>query len=227
MTKPIIIAIDGHASTGKSTLAKALAKELEYRYIDSGAMYRCVTLYAIQEGLVVDNKLAAPDLEKIVHTLDIQFAPQADGKQYVMLNGKQVDDKIRSMQVSSLVSIVATLQKVREHMVALQQAYGKHKALIMDGRDIGTKVFPQAEVKIFMTTDPAIRAMRRYNEYQKEGQTTNYETVLKNVNERDEMDASREVSPLSRASDAHFLDNGKMTHLQQLQWAVDLVKQYS
>ncbi len=222
--KKIIIAIDGFSSCGKSTMAKDLAKEIGYIYIDSGAMYRAVTLYCIQNKLFLDNEINISGLER--HIKDIHITFKIDEKTQrpnTYLNGENVEEQIRSMEVSSKVSPVSALGFVRTAMVALQQAMGKEKGIVMDGRDIGTTVFPKAELKIYVTASAEIRALRRYDELKAKGQNIDFERILNNVKERDYIDQHREVSPLKRASDALLLDNSLLTIAEQKEW---LMKQF-
>ena len=207
LNKDIIIAIDGHASCGKSTLAKQLASALNYTYIDTGAMYRAVTLYALRRGLITDHVLT----QELVNELDkihIEFRYNAQlQKAETYLNGENVEDEIRGMEVSQWVSPIAEIAQVRSHLVRLQQAMGKNKRIVMDGRDIGTVVFPEAELKIFLTASAHERARRRYLELKEKGQDIDFDEILKNVQERDRIDSSRDVSPLKPADDAIIIDN--------------------
>jgi len=217
MNEKIIIAIDGHSSCGKSTLAKDLAQELSYIYVDTGAMYRAMALFADQQGLIKDNKVT--DIEKFKTSLSdvsISFDRDKEGKLFTKLNDTNVEKEIRSMRVSNMVSYVSSLDFVREKLVKSQQQLGKNKGIVMDGRDIGTVVFPEAEVKIFLTAPAKIRAQRRYDELNNKGETVKYEEVLDNIISRDYMDEHREISPLRKADDAITLDNSSMTPKQQL-----------
>lgn len=222
--KKITIAIDGFSSCGKSTMAKDLAREIGYIYIDSGAMYRAVTLYCIENGLAENGEIDKEKLKASMNQIHISFQLNAEtGRPDTYLNGVNVESKIRTMEVSSLVSPVATLDFVREAMVAQQQAMGKEKGIVMDGRDIGTTVFPDAELKIFVTASAEVRAQRRYDELKAKGQEAGYEEILANVKERDFIDQNREVSPLRKADDAILLDNSNLTIAEQKEW---LMKQY-
>lgn len=224
-TKKIIIAIDGHSSCGKSTVAKELAKLLGYIYIDSGAMYRVVTLFGIRNGLI-NNKI--PDEKKLTEALKqvkITFRwDEKTGKNTTYLNGENVEEEIRQVTVSENVSPVSTIAGVRAEMVKQQRENGKNKGIVMDGRDIGTVVFPDAELKIFMTASPEIRAKRRFDELQGKGQQVDFEEILKNVIERDRIDSTRETSPLRKADDAVVLDNSNLTRAEQLDWVIKKVK---
>ena len=223
--KSIIIAIDGHSSCGKSTVAKSIAKKLGFVYIDTGAMYRAVTLYCLQNGIiangVVDEKLLENKLPEI--KIDFKLNPTTALPE-VMLCGKVVESEIRGMDVSKMVSPVSKIKSVREQLVPMQRAISAGHSVVMDGRDIGTVVFPNADLKIFMTADPKIRAQRRYDELLGKGQTINFEEILKNVVDRDYQDENREESPLRRASDALLLDNSLMTRDEQLQWIITKLK---
>ena len=223
--KKITIAIDGFSSCGKSTMANELAKQICYIYIDSGAMYRAVTLYSMENGIIKNGIIDTDKLKKQIADIHITFQLDPEtGKPVTYLNGQNVEDKIRGMEVSSNVSPIAALDFVRVAMVALQQEMGEAKGIVMDGRDIGTTVFPKAELKIFVTAAPEIRAQRRYDELKAKGETANYEDILKNVIERDHIDQTREVSPLKMADDALLLDNSNLTHVQQSEW---LMKQFN
>ena len=223
--KKITIAIDGYSSCGKSTMAKDLAKEIGYVYVDTGAMYRSVTLYALEHGMFdednnIDARRLQGDMSKIV--ISSQFNT-ATGRPDTYLNGVCVEDKIRGMEVSIRVSIIAALPFVRTAMVEQQQRMGKDKGVVMDGRDIGTTVFPDAELKIFVTADAKVRAQRRYDELKAKGMAANLDEILRNVEERDYIYTHREVSPLRKAADAIILDNSNMTIEQQKEW---LMEQY-
>jgi cytidylate kinase len=224
--KKIIVAIDGHSSCGKSTMAKSLAQELGYIYIDSGAMYRVVTLYALRNGLINNG---VPDREKLIAGLkNIKITFKWDevlGKNTTFLNGENVEEEIRRLEVSENVSPISTIAEVRHEMVKQQRENGKNKGIVMDGRDIGTVVFPDAELKIFMTASPEIRAQRRYLELKEKGQEVDFDSILQNVEGRDEIDSNREVSPLKRADDALILDNSYLSREEQLKWTLEKVKE--
>ncbi|MCQ2233792.1 MAG: (d)CMP kinase [Paludibacteraceae bacterium] len=215
--KKITVAVDGYSSCGKSTVAKALAKQVGYVYVDSGAMYRCVTLYCQQKNLIsAEGVVEEVKLKSLLPQIKIEFVNNAEtGKADTYLNGENVESEIRSLKVSTQVSIVAAIPFVREALVGMQQAMGKAKGVVMDGRDIGTTVFPDAELKLFMTASAEIRAQRRYLELKEKGQEEPYEAILENVKQRDYLDEHREVSPLRKAEDAIVLDNGELTPEQQ------------
>ena len=221
----IIIAIDGYSSCGKSTMAKQLANELGYIYVDTGAMYRCVTLYAIENGLFSGKSLDSDALEQRIDEIAVSFSLDENGKANAMLNGRNVENDIRSMAVSERVSMVAKQPYVRKKLVEQQQAMGKDKGIVMDGRDIGTTVFPDAELKIFVTASAEVRAERRYNELLEKGEEANYTEILQNVKERDYIDSHRDVSPLRMANDALLLDNSFMTREEQKEWLLEKVAQ--
>lgn len=218
--KKIIIAIDGFSSCGKSTMAKDLAKEIGYIYIDSGAMYRAVTLYCLEHSLFnADGSIRESELKSRMKDIRITFRLNPKTQlPMTFLNGTNVEERIRTLDVSSRVSPVAALGFVRQAMVEQQQAMGKEKGIVMDGRDIGTAVFPQAELKIFVTASARIRAQRRYDELKAKGQDVSFENILKNVEERDRIDQTREISPLRKADDAILLDNSRMTVNEQKEW---------
>jgi cytidylate kinase len=226
MTNPkIIVAIDGHSSCGKSTIAKAVATKFGYVFIDSGAMYRAVTLFAIRRNLITEGKVNEQDLISLLPEIQIefQFNPEKQ-KSDTYLNGENVEDEIRQLPVSQNVSPVATIAEVRAAMVRLQQEMGKNKGIVMDGRDIGTVVFPEAELKLFVTASAEIRAQRRFDELAAKGEAVSYAEILQNVQERDHIDSTRETSPLRKADDALVLDNSYMTREEQLEWVIEQVK---
>ena len=224
--KKIVIAIDGHSSCGKSTMAKALARQLGYIYVDTGAMYRAVTLFALQHQLFeTDGTVKAEALESMMPQVHVSFVMNEKTRlPEICLNGVAVEQQIRTMEVSSHVSPIAALPFVREAMVAQQREMGIQKGIVMDGRDIGTTVFPHAELKVFVTATAETRAQRRFKELQEKGMEADYETILKNVQERDYIDSHREVSPLRQAEDAILLDNSDMTISQQQQWLLEQVQ---
>lgn len=219
----IIIAIDGHSSCGKSTMAKALAQQVGYIYVDSGAMYRAVTLFALRHQLFnADGSVKAEDLQARMSDVKVHFKlDPATNLPVTYLNEERVEDEIRTLEVSQHVSPIAALPFVREAMTAAQQAMGEEKGIVMDGRDIGTAVFPHAELKIFVTASAEVRAQRRYDELQTKGLPASYDDILKNVQERDYIDSHREVSPLRQAEDALVLDNSQLTREAQNQWLLD------
>ena len=228
--KKITIAIDGHSSCGKSTMAKKLAKELGYVYVDTGAMYRAITLYALRNNLMSaeTKEINVEALQNVIKDIKITQSVNAEGKVETYLNGECVEGEIRQMLVSSCVSPISALGFVREQLVACQQAMGENGGIVMDGRDIGTVVFPNAELKIFVTASAEVRARRRLAELRGKGdETTTFEEVLKNVEERDYIDSHREVSPLRQADDAKVLDNSELSFEQQdailLSWAKEAV----
>lgn len=223
--KKITIAIDGYSSCGKSTMAKDLAKEIGYVYVDTGAMYRSVTLYALRNKLFdAEGNVKVDELEKKMSEIHISFKfNEATGRPDCYLNGELVEKEIRSLEVSCHVSPIAAIPFVREALVAQQKKMGEDKGIVMDGRDIGTTVFPDAELKIFVTASSQVRAQRRYDELQEKGMPADFEDILKNVEERDYIDTHRETSPLRQAEDAIVLDNSQLTIPQQKAW---LMEQY-
>ena len=223
--KKITIAIDGFSSCGKSTMAKDLAKEIGYIYVDTGAMYRSVTLFALRHNLFnADGTIREEELKEQMKDINISFQlNKTTGRPDTYLNGENVENAIRTMEVSSHVSSIATLAFVREALVAQQQRMGAEKGIVMDGRDIGTVVFPKAELKIFVTASAEVRAQRRYDELKAKGMDANYADILKNVEERDYIDSHRATSPLRKADDAIELDNSNLTIAEQKKW---LYEQY-
>ena len=210
--KKIVIAIDGHSSSGKSTMAKDLAKEIGYTYIDTGAMYRAVTLYCIQHGFFEGEKIKEEELKASIHDIDISFRLNAEtGRPDTYLNGVNVEKEIRGMEVADKVSPVATLGFVRRALVAKQQEMGKAKGIVMDGRDIGTCVLPHAQTKIYLTASSHVRAIRRYKELTEKGQMCNLEEIEQDIIDRDYRDMHREIAPLTQAADAVLLDSSEMT----------------
>lgn len=225
--KKITIAIDGFSSCGKSTMAKDLAKKLGYVYVDTGAMYRAVTLYAMRNGLFnADGSVKTADLERQMNKINITFKPNKTAERPdTYLNNELVENDIRTLEVSNHVSQIAAVPFIREAMVAQQQRMGKDKGVVMDGRDIGTTVFPEAELKVFVTASAEVRAQRRYDELKEKGMPADFNDILKNVQERDYIDSHREVSPLRKAPDAIELDNSHMTIAEQSAWLMDQVEQ--
>ena len=222
MTQDIIVAIDGYSGVGKSSTAKAVAQRLIYTYIDSGAMYRAVTLYFIRHRINIEDLLA---VREVIADIEILFRPRADGKGYeTYLNGENVEKEIRSMVVSNQVSPVSAIAAVRHAMVAQQRAMGKEKRVVMDGRDIGTHVFPQAELKVFMQADTEVRARRRQAELLEQGQPVEASEIAHNLTQRDQLDTSRKENPLMMAKDAIVLDTTHLTFEEQVQRVVDLAQ---
>ncbi|MCH5232155.1 MAG: (d)CMP kinase [Muribaculaceae bacterium] len=221
----IIVAIDGYSSSGKSTMARELAKRVGYIYIDSGAMYRAVTLFALRHSLFkADGKVDTDKLLPLLPNLNVSFQASAsqDGVQHTLLNGEDVEKEIRTMEVSNHVSPIAEIPEVRHRMVELQQRFGQEKGVVMDGRDIGTTVFPHAELKIFVTAGLHERARRRWRELQHKGLDIRFEEVLENLGKRDRIDTTRKVSPLKKADDAITLANDAITHEEQMEWLIKL-----
>ena len=224
---PITIAIDGHSSCGKSTMAKDLARQIGYIYIDSGAMYRCCTLFCIEQGLIrEDGTVDVEALEPLMGEINVSFRFNPEtGRPDAYLNGENVESRIRTMEVSSYVSPVAAIPFVRKAMTAQQQLMGQKGGIVMDGRDIGTAVFPNAEMKVFVTASPEVRAQRRYDELRAKGDDVSFDEILKNLQERDRIDSTREVAPLRQAPDALVLDNSHLTIEEQKQWLLDRFKE--
>ncbi len=222
--KKIIVAIDGYSSCGKSTMAKDLASAIGYIYVDTGAMYRAITLYCLQHQLIRNKLVDEQALQLIIPSLQISFLRQEDGQLITMLNNVNVEKLIRGMEVSDNVSIVSSLKFVRSALVKMQQKMGEEKGIVMDGRDIGTVVFPQAELKVFVTADAAVRAKRRYTELLSKGEAVAYDAILKNIQERDYLDENRQESPLRKADDAIVLDNGMMSIEEQRLWLLNQYK---
>ena len=224
--KKIIVAIDGFSSCGKSTFAKAIAAKLGYIFIDTGAMYRAVTLYALENGAIVDGELNQELLIGLLPKIEISFAFNAErGASDIYVNGEFAEDKIRTIEVSNCVSKVSQIRQVREKLVAMQQQMGQHRGVVMDGRDIATVVFPDAELKLFMTADARVRAERRYAELKAKGDEVTFDEVLDNVISRDNADVNREISPLRRADDAIELDNSYMSVEEQMAWFMERYQQ--
>ena len=221
-SRKIVIAIDGFSSCGKSTFAKAIAARLGYIFIDTGAMYRAVTLYSLEHGAVVDGEVLQDKVVALLPQIEISFRFNAErGASDIYVNGVEVEQKIRSIEVSNLVSKISSIAQVREKLVAMQQRMGQERGVVMDGRDIGTVVFPDAELKIYMTADPAVRAQRRYDELTAKGDDVTLEEILENVISRDHADMNREISPLRQAEDAIVLDNSHMSVEEQMAWFME------
>lgn len=222
----IVIAIDGFSSCGKSTFAKLLAARLGYIFIDTGAMYRAVTLYGIENGAVSDGHVDSDKLVSMLHDISItfRFNPERQASD-IYVNGEWVEGKIRTIEVSNFVSAVSQIPEVREKLVSMQQEMGRDKGVVMDGRDIGTVVFPDAELKLFMTADPHVRALRRYEELKGKGDEVSLEEIERNVVSRDIADQNREISPLRQADDAIVLDNSNMTLEEQMEWIEPMLRE--
>ena len=217
----ITIAIDGYSSTGKSSFAKRIARELDFHYLDSGALYRAVTLYALEKGYISpEGNIDTASLERDLQSLDVHFDEQGR----TCIGGRCVENEIRTLRVSGKVSPISTIPQVRDYVNRLLRLCGKNGRIVMDGRDIGTTVFPNAELKIFMTADPMVRASRRAAEMQAKGEKSDIDEVLANLKERDYIDSHREVSPLTQAPDAVVLDNSSMTMDDQMEWVLDLIE---
>lgn len=224
--KPIVIAIDGHSSTGKSTVAKKLAKELEYKFVDTGAMYRAVTLFAMRNNWLQNGEVDEQKLIENLPSVEINFEFNTEsGTNDVILNGENIEHSIRAMEVSENVSSVAKIDEVRQKLVQIQKQLGEEKGIVMDGRDIGSVVFPEAELKIYMTASADIRARRRYNELKEKGENITFEEVLKNVKHRDDIDTNRKNSPLIQAEDAIKIDNSNMSQEEQFEKILNLAKE--
>jgi len=222
----IIIAVDGYSSCGKSTLAKALARKLGYRYIDSGAMYRAVTLYCIKNNIIRDQSFNEDEVVNAMNNIELEFhINKATQSSEMFLNGENVEKEIREMSVANFVSPISAIKGVRDKIVALQRSFGKKKGIIMDGRDISTNVFPNAELKIFMTANEDIRAERRWKELSEKGVTVSLAEIKDNLSHRDHEDTHRKYNPLMQAPDAVVLDNSYMTAKEQLDFALNLVKE--
>jgi len=223
--RDLIIAIDGFSSTGKSTLAKLLAKALGYIHIDSGAMYRAVALYALENGMIKGDTINEFELLPQLEFIDIHFELNPEtGRNEIYLNNENVEEKIREMEVSSKVSLIAKIPEIRSFLVDLQRKLGKNKRIVMDGRDIGTTVFPNADLKIFLNASAEERAKRRYEELLKTEHPATYEEVVANITERDRIDSTREVSPLRQAEDAVLVDNGNLTPEQTLEKVMEIIQ---
>ena len=224
--KKIVIAIDGFSSCGKSTFAKAIASKLGYIFIDTGAMYRAVTLYALEQGAIVDGVVDEARIVELLPEVEISFRfNEARGASDIYVNGVYAEERIRTIEVSNCVSRVSSIGEVREKLVAMQQQMGRSRGVVMDGRDIGTVVFPDAEMKIFMTADAGVRAERRYKELTAKGEDVTLEEILENVISRDKADMTRAISPLRRAEDALELDNSYMSVEEQMAWFMERYEQ--
>jgi len=222
--KGLTIAVDGYSSCGKSTFAKEIARKLNYKYIDSGAMYRAITLLCSKKNIIRGEEINIKALELLLADTDIDFRfTDTRNRHETFLNGKNVEDEIRTAGVSDYVSQVSEIGQVREKMVLIQRKYGKEGGIVMDGRDIGTVVFPDADLKIFMTANPEIRAERRYKELKGKGIDSDFEAVKKNIEKRDHIDSNRKISPLKKAADAIVLDNSNMTVPEQMEWFEELL----
>jgi len=225
MTQPIIIAIDGYSSCGKSTIAKALAKRLNYVFVDTGAMYRAVSLYILRNKIDWQNS-SDQEMESILDKITITFQSNSETQNSdALLNGENIEEEIRGKEVSEVVSQISQIRAIRKRMVSLQQKAGLKKGLVMDGRDIGTKVFPNAELKLFMTADPKIRAQRRFNELSSKGKESSIEEIEENLKIRDYNDTHREEHPLKKALDAIELDNSYLDQKEQLNWVIRLLSE--
>ena len=225
--RPLIIAIDGFSSCGKSTFAKAIAQKLGYAYIDTGAMYRAVTLFALQNGMILDGAVDLTALLSRLNDIQISFHRNPEtGENETFLNGICVERDIRTITVSEMVSEIAAIKEVRHKLVALQQAMGNDKSIVMDGRDIGTNVFPDADIKIFMTASPEVRTQRRFDELVQKGMSASWDEIAQNLAKRDHIDQTRDESPLRQAADAIVLDNSTMTPDEQMVWFEALMKDF-
>lgn len=222
--KRIVIAIDGYSSCGKSTFAKAIAARLGYIFIDTGAMYRAVTLHALTHGAIRSGIVHEEEVVALLDSVDISFRFNPErGASDIYVNGDLVEGRIRTIEVSNCVSRVSAIPAVRAKLVAMQQEMGRRRGVVMDGRDIGTVVFPDAELKIFMTADPAVRARRRYDELTAKGQQVSYEEIERNIRDRDYQDEHRAIAPLRKAADAVVLDNSRMTVSEQMTWVMERI----
>ena len=216
--KNIVVAIDGYSSCGKSTIAKELARHAGYTYVDTGAMYRAIALYLLQN----DQPMDCDNLQDLLQGIHITFSLQPDGSQHTILNGEDVEHLIRTLEVGNMASKISPIRQVRQYLVAQQQAMGQQKAIVMDGRDIGTVVFPNAELKLFLTASPQVRAKRRYDELKAKGENPIMEDVLADINDRDYRDSHRTESPLRQAEDAVVVDNSNMTREEQMKYIIQL-----
>ena len=221
----MVIAIDGHSSGGKSSYAKTIAKELGITYVDSGAMYRAVTLYAMENNLIRDGIIDEQEIVRQLDSISIEIIFNPEKARYeTWMNGKNIEDDIRTVTVSSYVSPVSKIREIRETLVDLQREMARDKGVVMDGRDIGTVVFPDADIKIYLTAKPEIRAQRRYDELKEKGMDASYDEIHENIMDRDHQDSTRDISPLKKAEDAIELDNSSMTPDEQMVWFMDLLE---
>lgn len=220
----LVIAVDGFSSCGKSTLAKQLAHALNYKYIDTGAMYRAVTLFTLENNCYEGDAFDSEKLVSMLNQVKISFIKDAQGKNTVWLNGQNVEDEIRTLRVSNKVSEVSKVEAVRHFLVAQQQAMGTEKRIVMDGRDIGTVVFPKADIKFFMTASVDVRAQRRFDEMIAKGKSVSLAEIAENIRQRDHLDTTRKISPLRQADDAILLDNSNMTRQEQLEWVLEKIR---
>ncbi len=224
-TQDLVIAIDGHSSGGKSTFAKMIAENMGLAYVDSGAMYRAIALYSLENELIADDKVKSSELIARLNSIDVEIRfNDSENKHETWLNGRNIEDKIRDIEVSKWASTVSAIPEVRRAMVDLQRKISENKGVVMDGRDIGTVVFPNADIKIFLTAGPEVRAKRRHKEMIEKGLSASYKDVLENIMLRDHQDSTREASPLTRAEDAIVLDNSGMTVDEQMEWFEELFK---
>jgi len=227
LNKNIIIAVDGYSSCGKSTFAKAIARELNYIYVDSGAMYRAVALYCLRKKIIINNNFELRQIVEALNFIDIEFRFNRQTQKYeTFLNNENVEEDIRSVEVSDVVSLISKIKEVREKILKLQWKIGETKGIVMDGRDIGTVVFPDAELKIFMTADVDIRAKRRYDELIEKGLEVSLDEIKKNIEDRDHQDVNRKESPLAKAKDAVELDNSNMTVEEQMDWFKMIISRF-
>lgn len=224
LKKKIVIAVDGFSSCGKSSYAKLIAHELNYIYIDSGAMYRAIALYALRKDLVSPGRAEIDEVVKLLPEINVSFTRKHD-ELFTLLNGENVEKEIRGAEVSSIVSEISKIKEVRSHMVKLQRKMGEEKGIVMDGRDIGTVVFPEAEIKIYMQANLEVRAKRRFDELKQKGIAADLDDIRKNIQERDYQDMHRSESPLLLAEDARVLDNSNMTFDEQMQWFFAMLKE--
>ncbi|MBP7732097.1 MAG: (d)CMP kinase [Bacteroidales bacterium] len=225
MEDKLIIAIDGYSSAGKSTFAKAIAKELNYIYIDSGAMYRAVTLFCMRKGLIKNNEIDIDGVKNALKNININFVYNSEKGEYeTWLNSENVEQEIRSIEVSKYVSLISQIPEVRKRLMELQRQIGASKGIVMDGRDIATVVFPDADIKIFMTASVDVRAQRRFDELRAKGESVDYDEIKKNIIERDLLDENRAISPLRKAEDAIILDNTNMTLEEQMKWVRQIIR---